>query len=189
MPSFGVVKVGGSLFDLPELGQRLSAWSKETGLARVLFVPGGGPTTNAVRELDRRHRLGEERAHWLALRALTLNAHFLADLLPGAAIVSDPGAALGAAWTILDCHSFVEADDGRPDHLPHTWSVTSDSVAARAARLARAIQLYLLKSVIAPKTADWAEAARIGYVDPFFPQAAAGLQVTMVNLRAWAPAE
>jgi aspartokinase-like uncharacterized kinase len=64
-----VVKVGGSLFDLPDLGPRLEVW---LGARRsVVLVPGGGPTTDVVRALDRTHRLGEEAAHWLALRSIS----------------------------------------------------------------------------------------------------------------------
>jgi ELWxxDGT repeat protein len=77
-----VVKVGGSLFDLPDLGQRLHAWLAAQGHARMLLVPGGGPTADLIRAFDRRYGLGEEAAHWLALRAMALNAWILAALLP-----------------------------------------------------------------------------------------------------------
>src|SRR5262249_50947889 len=79
-----VVKVGGSLYDLPGLGARLRAWLERLPSREVLLVPGGGPAADVVRDLDRLHRLGEEAAHWLALRALSVNARFLAALLPGA---------------------------------------------------------------------------------------------------------
>src|SRR5215471_13882961 len=76
-----VVKVGGSLFDWPELGLRLNLWIPTLAPSQVLLVPGGGPTVDVVRDLDRCHELGEEKAHWLALRALTFNAHFLSTIL------------------------------------------------------------------------------------------------------------
>lgn len=187
MYSLSVVKVGGSLFDLPDLGQRLTAWITESGLSSVLLVPGGGPTTDALRQLDRCHRLGEEVSHWLALRALTLNACFLSTLLPVAQIVKNPQSARAGGWAILDCHSFVFDDERHPDHLPHSWSVTGDSVAAQAARRAQAEKLFLLKSLTVPESKDWHEGARRGWVDAYFPQAAAGLNVAIVNLRDWAP--
>ena len=84
---------------------------------------------------------------------------------------------------ILDCYAFVREDEQNPDHLLHSWSVTSDSVAARAAVVAKAERLFLLKSVTIPETLDWREAARLGCVDPFFPEVALGLTVTAVNLR------
>src|SRR5437763_17043375 len=80
-----IVKVGGSLYDLPDLGPRLRAW---LGPTRTLIVPGGGPTVEAIRVLDRVHGLGDEAAHWLALHALSVNARFLARLLPPAPVLS-----------------------------------------------------------------------------------------------------
>lgn len=185
MSSLSVVKVGGSLFDLPDLGPRLAAWIAQTSLSTVLMVPGGGSATDVVRELDRQHGLGEEAAHWLALRALTVNAYFLAHLLPRSKVVSDPGAVSGDQWAILDCYAFACTDDDKPDHLPHSWSVTSDSIAARAAKVAQARQLFLLKSLTIPETIDWHEAARLEWVDAFFPEAVGALTVTTVNFRAF----
>src|SRR5919201_5329298 len=76
-----VVKVGGSLFDWPVLGQRLELWLKTLEPMRVLLVPGGGITVDVVRNLDQCQSLGGESAHWLALRGLTLNAYLLETIL------------------------------------------------------------------------------------------------------------
>ncbi|AWM35834.1 hypothetical protein [Gemmata obscuriglobus] len=72
-----VVKVGGSLYDHPALGPALCAFVESLQPAEVLFVPGGGEVADAVRALDRTHALGEEAAHWVALRALSVTAAFL----------------------------------------------------------------------------------------------------------------
>src|SRR5213595_1343108 len=113
-----VVKVGGSLFDLPDLGPRLQDWLKTLDTRRVLLLPGGGPTANVIRDLDHRHGLGEETAHWLALRALRLNAHFLAALVPASVVVGDwgPDETLGRdnRVAVLDAFAFASADEGRP---------------------------------------------------------------------------
>ena len=77
-----IVKVGGSLYDLPDLGSRLLRFLGELSASRVVIVPGGGPAAEQVRQWDAVHRLGEEASHWLALRATSVNAHFLASLLP-----------------------------------------------------------------------------------------------------------
>jgi aspartokinase-like uncharacterized kinase len=178
-----VVKVGGSLYDLPDLGPRLRRWMDSLETRAILLVPGGGALTEAVRGLDEVHGLGEEAAHWLALRALSVNAQFLANLL---------GARVGGClnrWRldgplILDCHAFAAADEGRAGALPHRWSVTSDSIAARAAREINARQLVLLKSVTITEGIDWREAGRRGWVDEFFAEVVGNdLEVRTVNLR------
>jgi 5-(aminomethyl)-3-furanmethanol phosphate kinase len=189
-----VVKVGGSLLDLPDLGDRLRAWLATLPPDDiVVVVPGGGPTTDVIRTLDQRYRLGEERSHWLALRALTLNAHILACLLPGARIIRQRIDAflIGSNLCLLDCHGFAGVDEhtaaGNP--LPHQWDATSDSLAARVAVAWRSARLILLKSVTIPVTMSWADAGRAGLVDPLFPvvlsAAASPLEVSVVNLRTW----
>jgi aspartokinase-like uncharacterized kinase len=183
--SLTVVKVGGSLYDLPDLGPRLRAWLRSLS-GPVLLVPGGGAAVDVVREQDRRHGLGEEVSHWLALRALTFNALSLQALLPGAALVAQP-AMNPSALTILDAHAFALADEGRGGYLPHTWEVTGDSIAARAAVVAEARQLVLLKSVPIPSGMTWEEAGRLGLVDRWLAhvlRAAPHLEVRAVNLRA-----
>jgi aspartokinase-like uncharacterized kinase len=179
-----VVKVGGSLYDLPELGPRLRRFLASLGEVDRLIVPGGGVTADAIRAFDRDHHLGAEPSHWLALRACAVNAHFLARLLPGVPVVALPEECCGLG--ILDPFTFALADEGRPGCLPHHWDATSDSVAARVAVVARA-DLVLLKSITLPEGMSWSEAAAAGHVDTTFPGVVAegGLRVRAVNLRAW----
>jgi aspartokinase-like uncharacterized kinase len=191
-PYVAVVKVGGSLYDLPDLGVRLRRWlAEQFPDGRVVLVPGGGPSADVVRHLDHRHALGEEISHWLALRALTLNAHFLAALLPLGCVTGDT-VELQHLWRknrlpILDVHEFARTDEPDPNHLPHSWTVTSDAFAARIAILVQASHLVLLKSTEIAQGLEWAEAGRMGFVDPMFAQvlrnAPAELCVFAVNLR------
>lgn len=188
MSSLTVVKVGGSLFDWPELGPRLRDWLTKLPAPSVFLVPGGGPTTDVVRDLDRRHGLGEEKSHWLALRALTLNAHFLADLLPDCRVLQTPADHRGGV-AVLDLLPFCLADerDHPADALPHSWSVTSDSIAARVAITVGACELVLLKSITIPPQISWDQAADAGYVDRSFAavlRCAGSLQVRAINFRA-----
>jgi aspartokinase-like uncharacterized kinase len=185
-----VVKVGGSLFDLPDLRSRLRGWLGHLDAPRVLLVPGGGASADVVRAFDSLHALGEEASHWLALRALTVNAHFLQTLLPGAVIVEGLEDRLAEGVpSILDPYPFIRADEGRVGCLPHRWEVTSDAIAARAAVVARACRLVLLKSVPLADGLDWEEAGRRGLVDGWFAhvlaQAQEALAVCAVNLRTW----
>ena len=183
-----VAKVGGSLFDLPDLRERLRFVLAPFVDAKVLLVPGGGAAADAIRALDHLHRLGEEASHWLAIRAMSLHAHFLRALLPDAPIVSAISEfnECGTGLYILDAFSVIQNDEKSPDHLPHRWEVTSDSLAARVATLANARELLVLKSIAWPRC-DWDEAARAGVVDKFFAEAVrrapASMQTRVVNLR------
>jgi aspartokinase-like uncharacterized kinase len=188
-----VVKVGGSLFSLPGLGPRLRDWLDELRRGResvnVILVPGGGATADVIRALDVCHKLGEETSHWLALRVLSLNAHVLAGLLPEARLTQRVQECSGLS--ILDPHEFARADEGHAGCLPHVWSATSDSVAARVAVVAGARELILLKSVTLAPPIDWEKARRDGHVDPVFSQVSSHAQpelaVSVVNLRTWSP--
>ncbi len=157
-----VVKVGGSLYDLPDLGPRLRRWLAALPTRQVLIVPGGGPTTDVIRVFDRIHALGEERSHDLALQALTLNAHLLALLLEGEVVAGWGGVA--ERPQVLDAWAVLRNDEV----LARDWSTTSDSVAARVAEELGARELVLLKSAEPPTGDDWREAGRRGYVDSAF---------------------
>jgi aspartokinase-like uncharacterized kinase len=181
-----VVKVGGSLFGHPALGRGLNAWLNQLSDRGepYLLVPGGGPAADAVREWDRVHGLGDTHSHWLALRSLSLTAHLLLHLLPGSTVVCHPnGESLPPCVQVLDAYEFCKDDDA----LPHSWDVTSDSIAARAAVVGNASRLILLKSVDIPFDIDWQTAAERGWVDAYFPRAVEGteFQIEAVNFRKW----
>src|SRR5438552_385943 len=107
-PACTLIKVGGSLFDLPDLAARLRSLLAGITSQRLYLFPGGGPTADVVRQLDRLHGLGEELAHWLALRSLTVNAFFLQGLLPELPVTT----ALDApARAILEPYALAWADE------------------------------------------------------------------------------
>jgi aspartokinase-like uncharacterized kinase len=187
-----VVKVGGSLYDWPDLGERLRAWLAQLDAERVLIVPGGGAAADTIRALDRVHQLGEETSHWLAIETLSLNARFLRNLLPNCDLVADPSDLQRQRLNLLDAFPFFDTDEKRTDHLPHQWRVTSDSLAVRAAVTLQARELILLKSKDWIGF-DWRQAAQAGVVDDYFcgalEHAHTTLRTRVVNLRAWVAGE
>jgi aspartokinase-like uncharacterized kinase len=188
-----VIKVGGSLFDWPQLPARLSLLLDEQRVIgrHPVVLAGGGPAADFIRSLDRTFALGDLASHHLALRALDLTAHALAALLPGLdVVVVDEIAALAPVWNrgglpVLAPRRFLEALDLRDPHpLPASWDVTSDSIAARVAVHLGAAELVLLKSASLPAGADRLAAARLGLVDARFPHESGDLErVVYVNLR------
>jgi len=168
-----VVKVGGSLFDHPRLGAGLRTYLDSLAPSEVVLVPGGGVVVDAIRELDRVHGFGEEAAHWLAVRAMDVMGATLRALIGDSRIA------------IPDCLALLQDDEPRPGALPHSWNVTSDSIAARAAVVLGAERLVLLKSVGVPPGTSWDEAVARGWVDEHFPRVVAGapFAVEVVNFR------
>jgi aspartokinase-like uncharacterized kinase len=147
MPSVHtVVKVGGGLlgktgvFEL--VVEALTAFRRGR---RVVVLPGGGPFADAVRQMFTRVKIGEDAAHWMAVLGMDQYAHALAARLPEATLVDGEGgisAALQAArLPVLAPYRWLRA----ADPLPHSWDVTSDSIAAWLAGQVRARRVVLIK--------------------------------------------
>lgn len=175
-----VYKVGGSLFEWPELFGRLqSLLAAEPG--RPLLISGGGTAADVVRDWDRIHQLGERRAHSLAIKSLHLGEALLADGLEGACIVANRDSA-EALWQsggipILNTEAFLADETSHgASPLPSSWNVTSDSIAAWIATRWPA-DLVLLKST-SPHTAT------SPFVDPYFGELAPHVRkIEWLNLR------
>lgn len=171
MSALCVVKLGGSLLDQADLGPRLCAYLDDlhSNGWRVALVVGGGPTTDAVRTIDRVHGLGESVAHDLALRGLALNAHAVRALLGRGEVVSRVADLAATPLAILDPWSLLkELERDAGPLLPRTWDATSDSVALVLAAALGARTLFLLKSVGPAGILDPGGRHPIDVVDPCF---------------------
>ena len=145
-----VVKLGGGvLAHLDEFATALAMIAAAAGDRRLVVVPGGGPFADLVREVDRRQHLRDSTAHWMAILAMDQYAELIAERLPGAALVTD-GPAIGAA---LDAGRIPVLAPSRwlreADPLPHSWDVTSDSIAAWMAGALGARRVVLIKPAAA----------------------------------------
>jgi hypothetical protein len=162
-----VVKLGGSLLartDWPAAVNALCGVLERP----VLLVVGGGPVVDGLRAIDAVAALPASVSHRLAIDALGITARAVAAAI-GLSLTAHPHDAPGTA--VLDTPRWL--DDGRLAALPVGWHVTSDSIAALvAARLHR--PLVLAKSVPPPAAAaDLRALADAGWIDPWFPDAAA----------------
>ncbi|WP_292522063.1 uridylate kinase [Methanoculleus sp.] len=125
-----VVKVGGSLFDRTA---SLLGIFREVGRP-VLIVPGGGKFADLVRRLN----VSDTAGHWMAIAGMEQFGWYIAS--HGVPSVSGP--ALPAEVTVLLPYCALR----RADPLPHSWNVTSDTIAAWVAK-ELSLDLLLLKSV------------------------------------------
>jgi aspartokinase-like uncharacterized kinase len=189
-----VIKVGGSLFDFTDLRSSLDRFLSHQPPAVNVMITGGGPWASAIRDADVRFHIGETSAHTLCVHALGVTARVFAAIAPQWPLETDWERLLswarrgngGQRVRILDPQLFLEQYEASipGERLPHDWTATSDSIAARVAHVLNASELVLLKSTSIAADASLQQAADEGYVDRFFPRAVSGLyQVRCVNLR------
>ncbi len=119
-----VVKIGGSLF--PHHAKRLLG---ELVGENVIVVCGGGVFANKIRDYDLEFRFSDTASHESAILCMDIMGILLADLVDGAQ----------ATYTIRGAYRIKE--DGKVpvilpsrilhyiNSLPHSWDVTSDSIA------------------------------------------------------------
>ena len=167
-----VVKIGGGLLAHDGcLDAVLTVIGEMAREHRLLIVPGGGPFADAVRAQDERLGLSDEAAHWMAVLGMDQYAHLIASRLPGATLVSDAATIADAVRSgrvpVLAPSSWLR----QADPLPHSWSVTSDSIAAWVARAVGARDLLVIKPP---------HAAGADLVDPYFAETSEGIRTEVI---------
>ena len=162
-----VVKIGGgALADVAGFQAVLATIDEVARSCRLVIVPGGGPFADAVRAVDRQLGLSETTAHWLAIAAMDQYAEVIAERLGRTSLIEDPrdiGTAIDAGCVPVLRPSRWLRD---ADPLPHSWDVTSDSIAAWVAGQLGARQLILVK----PAGVDRPQRAVDAYFAHAFPR-------------------
>ena len=110
-----VVKIGGSV---AEIAGKIFSELYETGES-ILVIPGGWIFAEKIRKMD----VDDDSAHWMAIEAMNMYGYYLskyADLVePYDFDFQLRGVKILLPYTLLK----------RYDELPHSWDVTSDSIA------------------------------------------------------------
>jgi len=115
-----VVKLGGSLIHrAKELVKEIIDYSDTSGQA-ILIVPGGSVFADTVRKVN----ASDEASHWMAILAMEQYGYYIAD--GSKAEIVDTIDIEDAGTYILLPYAFIK----KKDELPHTWDVTSDTIAA-----------------------------------------------------------
>jgi 5-(aminomethyl)-3-furanmethanol phosphate kinase len=125
-----VIKIGGSLFDMAgDIIQDII--SSESP---VIVVPGGGPFIDLAAGCG----IGDEESHWMAIAGMEQYGWYLSSF--GIPVVDH--LELLQNQSVLLPYQIMREEDP----LPHTWDVSSDTIAAWIAWYLRQ-KLILLKSV------------------------------------------
>ena len=190
-----VVKVGGSLLDLPDLGDRLRGWLRRQSAAHHVLLAGGGKLVDEVRRWHEIRPLADVAAHWMCIDLLTVTAHLLHERLPEIPLVEDDlllCQRIGdQACTIFGPAPWMRHSESRiaGKRLPASWGVTSDAIAGRLATVMAAEELVLAKSCL-PAARDLAGAASEGLLDSALARYGCDLpSIRIVNVRSNLPDE
>jgi 5-(aminomethyl)-3-furanmethanol phosphate kinase len=141
-----VIKVGGALLSLDDAFPRfMTSINRISSDRSFLVVPGGGPFADAVRSVDERHSLDSDDAHWMAILGMDQYAMLLASRIGNSELVHRHGeiarARVRGRIPVLAPYGWLRESDP----LPHSWDVTSDSIAAWIAARVGARELVLIK--------------------------------------------
>ncbi|MCA9259102.1 MAG: hypothetical protein KDA61_07875, partial [Planctomycetales bacterium] len=187
-----VVKVGGSLLDLPGFALKLQRFLQSRRHAHAVVVVGGGELVEQVRKWHFERPIDAVAGHWMCVDLMTITSRLVRARLPELALVEDdrhllsrigePGVTLfGVASWLRHAEPYLQGT-----RLGEGWHVTSDAIAGRLAVVLRAHRLTLLKSADAPLpgSRDLQALAELEYIDRSLPQLANELPlVEFINLR------
>ena len=186
-----VLKIGGSLFDLPDLEHRFVHWIAGGSSAKtMILIAGCGELADVIRERQERFHWSDEESHAMCLELLDVAAANLQAIFEYS-VIDDLESKLPSPITIFRPRKWLTEVEphagGRV--LPQNWLATTDSIAARVANVVGARKLFLLKSTLPSHSNSvrgeqlW-EWAGQGVVDEFFPLAVGKTPVVrLVNLR------
>lgn len=187
-----IVKVGGSLFDLPDLADRLRQWLSRQSPAHHVLLAGGGSLVDQVRQWHVINPMEDAAAHWMCVDLLTATAQLLHARLPEIPLIEDDHQlreSMGIRGrTIFGPAKWMRHSEPKlpGTRLPATWEVTSDSIAARLAVVLEAEELVLIKSKLPENGADGGIRAlsAAGYIDPMLANLVEkSPPIRLVNLR------
>ena len=140
-----VIKIGGSLYDSSCLGDWLHAIS-ECKSQKIIIVPGGGPFSDLIREVDYQFNIDQGLAHNMAVLAMQQYGYLMKSLCHSLTLV-DTQNKINECWSNRNVAIWEPFDMVRENcDLEKSWDITSDSLAAWLAKILSADQLLFIKS-------------------------------------------
>ncbi len=150
MSKLVVLKLSGHLINHEEVIKKtLHELRPLSKLVKFVVIPGGSVFADLVRELQKKLGFNDDVAHWLAIKAMEVYGTYIKSLDDlGITVEVDNlievyDAVSKGNIPILMPYKILRAFN----ELPHSWDVTSDSIAIYIAELLRACMVILAKPV------------------------------------------
>jgi aspartokinase-like uncharacterized kinase len=160
-PPIRVVKLGGSLLEFDRTPDQLRRWLSRQTPMRTVWIVGGGRLVDEIRQREPSENLDAMDVHTTCIELMDVNSIRVSNWFPTWQATDNldelAQQRLPVNW-LLSCSDWVKRN---ARHLPASWDVTSDSIAATIANELEATELVLLKSCDAPT-----DAARSGRLWP-----------------------
>jgi len=144
-----VFKISGKILeDYKNLECTISQLKKlyeDNTLQKIIIIPGGGSYADFIRSIDKKLVLGDDLAHWMAIFSMDYNGKKLNDIFPDLECINDfkKIQRVSNIFCIFLPNNYLR----KKDELPHSWDVTSDSIAIYIANKLNLNECYLIKDV------------------------------------------
>jgi len=144
-----VFKIGGKILEnsknLEFTVSQLKKLYNDNILQKIIIIPGGGSYANFIRNIDKKLLLGENLAHWMAVFSMDYNGKELNKIYPDLECINDfkKIQRVSNIFCIFLPYNYLR----KKDELPHSWDVTSDSIAIYIANKLNLNDCYLIKDI------------------------------------------
>ncbi|MDG1512422.1 MAG: hypothetical protein P8R31_12045 [Mariniblastus sp.] len=164
-----VIKIGGSLLELPELTCRLEDWLTQQPPMLNFCIVGGGQPVQKIKDFAR--TIDSSKSHWAAIQQMDRHAISLSQTSQHWSFFDSPDSLQESLATTLNFIGMEAWLRNTIVCLPESWDVTSDSIAVVLARYLNSKELTLLKSTLPPRDKSLTQLIDMGFVDRYFETA------------------
>lgn len=144
-----VVKIGGKILkrreEVESVLNQFRTLIENNLLETIVIIPGGGIFANFVRHIDNTLNIGDDISHWMAIYSMNFNGKILSRRYP---YLEKTEEFSELKLTKENMRVFLPFKYlYQTDELPHSWDVTSDSIALHIAYKLGYKECYLIKDI------------------------------------------
>jgi aspartokinase-like uncharacterized kinase len=145
-----IAKIGGKILENQNnlehtLNQFKTLLYEKKVIDKLILIPGGGSYANFIRAIDKKLEIGDDLCHWMAIFAMNSNGEAISQEYKDIKSVKEFNELKKSKDSIL---TFLPFDFlFQTDELPHSWSVTSDSITLYLAKKLSLSECFLIKDV------------------------------------------